>query len=250
MKLRSVFSACSARSSHWCCSCSNFALVTGSAAASAAAAHLRANCRRYSVRALIQSNRRGLQQGRHCLFRCGAERAACLAHSPRTGITKEGPFSFKPRTHIDAADQSIPAANQQRAGAVFCSAIFNQSTEAEQRRRPRVVCGSHVFARRWRLAQSAQPGQYELSPRRRNGRPACSSSGRRGKAAAPALNREGPPARAAVLLGRDDASARSTFLPLRGNYNAPRAILLSVGRRWRQRRRSAKHVRLRKVPSY
>jgi hypothetical protein len=31
-------------------------LVTGSAAASAAAAHLRANCRRYSVRALIQSN--------------------------------------------------------------------------------------------------------------------------------------------------------------------------------------------------
>ena len=43
MKLRSVFSACSARSSHWCCSCSNFALVTGSAAASAAAAHLRAN---------------------------------------------------------------------------------------------------------------------------------------------------------------------------------------------------------------
>ena len=28
MKLRSVFSACSARSSHWCCSCSNFALVT------------------------------------------------------------------------------------------------------------------------------------------------------------------------------------------------------------------------------
>ena len=35
MKLRSVFSACSARSSHWCCSCSNFALVTGSTAASA-----------------------------------------------------------------------------------------------------------------------------------------------------------------------------------------------------------------------
>ena len=55
MKLRSVFSACSARSSHWCCSCSNFALVTGSAAASAAAAHLRANCRRYCDRALIQT---------------------------------------------------------------------------------------------------------------------------------------------------------------------------------------------------
>jgi hypothetical protein len=35
IKLRSVFSACSARSSHWCCSCSNFALVTGSTAASA-----------------------------------------------------------------------------------------------------------------------------------------------------------------------------------------------------------------------
>jgi alpha-glucosidase len=29
-----------------------------------------------------------------------------------------------------------------------------------------------AFARRWRLAQSAQPGQYELSPRRRK-RPAC-----------------------------------------------------------------------------
>jgi hypothetical protein len=35
IKLRSVFSACSARSSHWCRSCSNFALVTGSTAASA-----------------------------------------------------------------------------------------------------------------------------------------------------------------------------------------------------------------------
>ena len=54
IRLRSVFTACSARSSHWCCSCSNFALVTGSAAASAAAAHLRANCRKYSARALIQ----------------------------------------------------------------------------------------------------------------------------------------------------------------------------------------------------
>jgi len=53
-KLRSVFSACSARSSHWCCSCSNRALVTESTAASAAAAHLRANCRRYSGRALMQ----------------------------------------------------------------------------------------------------------------------------------------------------------------------------------------------------
>jgi hypothetical protein len=97
IKLRSVFSACSARSSHSCCSCSNFALVTGSAAASAAAAHLRANCRRYSERALIQCNRRELLrlQGRHCLFRCGAERAACLLHSPRTGITNKGLLGFK-----------------------------------------------------------------------------------------------------------------------------------------------------------
>jgi hypothetical protein len=60
IKLRWVFSACSARSSHCCCSCSDFVLVTGSTAASAAVAHLRANCRRYSGRARIQSNRRGL----------------------------------------------------------------------------------------------------------------------------------------------------------------------------------------------
>ena len=119
MKLRSVFSACSARSSHWCCSCSNFALVTESAAASAAAAHLRANCRRYSVRALIQSNRRGLLQlqGRHCLFRCGAERAACLAHSPRTGITKEGPFSFIVSSH-ELISMRQTNANSARKSAV------------------------------------------------------------------------------------------------------------------------------------
>jgi hypothetical protein len=61
MKLRSVFSACSARSSHWCCSCSNFALVTGSAAASAAAAHLRANCRNAPLREAMAIKRERLR---------------------------------------------------------------------------------------------------------------------------------------------------------------------------------------------
>ena len=125
MKLRSVFSACSARSSHWCCSCSNFALVTGSAAASAAAAHLRANCRRYSVRALIQSDRCGLLQlqGRHCLFRCGAERVACLAHSPRTGITKEGPFSFIVSSHELISMRQINAIPARKSAANGCRVL-------------------------------------------------------------------------------------------------------------------------------
>jgi DNA invertase Pin-like site-specific DNA recombinase len=57
----------------WCRSCLNFAFVTGSIAASAAAAHLRANYRRYSDQAIIQKNKRGLLrlQGRHCLVRAG-----------------------------------------------------------------------------------------------------------------------------------------------------------------------------------
>jgi hypothetical protein len=97
IKLRWVFSACSARSSHCCCSCSNFALVTGSTAASAAVAHLRANCRRYSGRALIQSNRRGLftVTGTALPFPLW-RRNSGLLHSPRTGITKKGLLCFKP----------------------------------------------------------------------------------------------------------------------------------------------------------
>ena len=92
MKLRSVFSACSARSSHWCCSCSNFALVTGSAAASAAAAHLRANCRRYSDRALIQCSRRGLSRqiyiGSYCHGRFTWVHRTCSANE----VSKKVPF--------------------------------------------------------------------------------------------------------------------------------------------------------------
>ena len=78
-------------------------------------------------------------QGRHCLFRCGAERAACLAHSPRTGITKEGPFSFKPRTHqrfgslvpIDAADQ-CDTGSQISSERVPCFAV-QYSTSPQKR---------------------------------------------------------------------------------------------------------------------
>jgi hypothetical protein len=97
IKLRWAFSACSARSSHCCCSCSNFALVSGSTAASAAVAHLRANCRRYSGRALIQSNRRGLftVTGTALPFPLW-RRNSGLLHSPRTGITKKGLLCFKP----------------------------------------------------------------------------------------------------------------------------------------------------------
>jgi hypothetical protein len=55
-------------------------LLWSPVAACAAAAQLRASWRRYSGRVLMQCIRRGLLwlQGRHCLFRCGAERAACL----------------------------------------------------------------------------------------------------------------------------------------------------------------------------
>ena len=78
-------------------------------------------------------------QGRHCLFRCGAERAACLAHSPRTGITKEGPFSFKPRAHqrfgslvpIDAADQ-CDTGSQISSERVPCFAV-QYSTSPQKR---------------------------------------------------------------------------------------------------------------------
>jgi hypothetical protein len=107
IKLRWVFSACSARSSHCCCSCSNFALVTGSAAASAAVAHLRANCRRYSGRALIQSNRRGLftVTGTALPFPLW-RRNSGLLHSPRTGITKKGLLCFKP--WIEKSERASP----------------------------------------------------------------------------------------------------------------------------------------------
>jgi hypothetical protein len=43
----------------------------------------------------MQQARTVAATGRHCLFRCGAERAACLLHRPRTGITNKGLLGFK-----------------------------------------------------------------------------------------------------------------------------------------------------------
>ena len=43
----------------------------------------------------MQQARTVAATGRHCLFRCGAERPACLLHRPRTGITNKGLLGFK-----------------------------------------------------------------------------------------------------------------------------------------------------------
>jgi hypothetical protein len=66
----------------------------GSAAASAAAAHLRAA---EDIRVAKQQARTVVLQGRHCLFRCDAERAACLPYSPRSGTTKKDLLRSKPQ---------------------------------------------------------------------------------------------------------------------------------------------------------
>jgi hypothetical protein len=99
VRFRSPLSACSASLSSCLRSASKLALAAESFVAAALIAHLRANCRRYSGRALMQhATSAGLssETGTALPFHCGAKRATCLAHSPRTGITKRGLLCFKP----------------------------------------------------------------------------------------------------------------------------------------------------------
>src|ERR1700738_4547915 len=66
--------------------------------AAALIAHLRANCRRYSGRALMQhAKSAGLssETGTAPPFHCGAKRATCFLTVRAAGITEKGLIGFK-----------------------------------------------------------------------------------------------------------------------------------------------------------
>jgi hypothetical protein len=98
LRFRSLLSACSASLSSCLRSASKLALAAESFVAAALIAHLRANCRRYSGRALMQhATSAGLssETGTAPPFHCGAKRATCFLTVRAAGITEKRLIGFK-----------------------------------------------------------------------------------------------------------------------------------------------------------
>jgi hypothetical protein len=117
-----------------------------------AAAHLRANCRKYSARALIR--RTGADccglQGRHCLFRCAPRERP--AHSPRSGTTKKDFLRSKPR--IKACSSS---SGTRQGSRLRCIRLGARARFAEPRWRSRKVLAANSLQRIRPACTQGQP---------------------------------------------------------------------------------------------